>query len=113
MSRNDMRRSNLELRLTHPERNFDSSTVSEVTLIDRTSGKFVAVIEMTLTDFHNLLTGRRVGDIQGVGYLAQPSDLAKLLHRKVNVGRILHGVSYRDNMRERVEDWASQAAPAL
>lgn len=110
MSRKDMKRSNLELRITHPERNWDSSTVTEVALIDRTSGKTVALMELTLRDYHNLMAGRRVGDHKGVSYLATPSDLAKLRHLRVNVSRVLHGVSYMQEMRERVEDWTREAA---
>lgn len=113
MSRKDMQRANLEISLSHPEKNWDSDTVSELVLNDRTSNKRIAVIELTLQDFHNLLANRSRGDLQGVAYLAKPSDLAKLRHKRVTITRTMPKLPWTEDRTAKLEQWATEAAAWL
>lgn len=113
MSRENMERAALELRLTHPIDNFDSRTASTITIVDRTSLKTVAVFELTEKDFHNLMASRNVDELDGVAYLAQPSDLAKLRQRRVSINRTLPRLPYRSDQLTRVRTWAEEAARCM
>lgn len=113
MSRKNMQRAALEVTLSHPEKNWDTTTVSELVVNDRTSGKRIAIIELTLEDFHNLLANRSRGGFSGVAYLATPSDLAKLRHKRVTITRTMPQLPWTEDRTEKLERWATEAAQWL
>lgn len=110
MSRENMKRAALELRLAHPVDNQDGRTVTTLTVVDRTSLKTVAVFELTAGDFHNLMASRNFGELEGVAYLAQPSDLAKLCRKRVSINRVMPKLPYHEDQLTRVRAWAEDAA---
>lgn len=111
MSRKDMNRSNLELQLTHPTgTSEDEGIAATFTLRDRTSNKTIALMELTVEDFHAIMCGRSRQDMRGVSYLAVPSDLAKLRHTRLNVTRVLTSLPYSEDQGERLDAWVAEAA---
>jgi len=109
MSREGMKRSALEVHLTHPVGFDDERIASTLTIRDRSSNKTVAIIEMTHSDFHAFMSGRSRQELAGVAYLATPADLAKLRHKRVSVDRVLAGLP-SGVTDEQLRLWTDEAA---
>lgn len=73
-----MVRGDLEVQITHPTTNLETDTVAVLTISDRVSNIRIASIELTLQDFHDLMTSRSRRSMEGATYHANPEMLSQV-----------------------------------
>lgn len=99
----------LEVTLTHPTSNRDTVTVAVLTVRDRPSNIVVAEVNLTLQDFHDLMTSRSRAALEGTTRHAPGKLLAHVGKTRDALVRVVKAKQYVDDVRATFGPWLEDA----